>query len=156
VILSVKKNKMRKHAAYIILILLTAGIVATSCGGSSSGNRRETPADTTGTAVIKFDTLEHNFMKVKQGEKVGCIFTFSNAGDADLVVTSASASCGCTVPKFSGKPVSPGETGTIEVIFDTSGREGIQSKTVVVQSNAQNNLVILRIVADVEKRITNK
>jgi hypothetical protein len=60
------------------------------------------------------------------------------------------------VPKFSKKPVPPGEGGTIEVIFDTSGREGIQTKTVVVQSNAENNLVILRIMADVEKIVTNK
>jgi hypothetical protein len=38
------------------------------------------------------------------------------------------------------------------VIFDTSGREGVQTKTVVVQSNAENNLVILRIIADVTKK----
>jgi len=84
--------------------------------------------------------------------EVGCIFTFTNNGDADLVISSASASCGCTVPKFDKKPVPPGRSGTIEVIFDTSGREGVQTKTVVVQSNAENNLVILRIIADVTKR----
>jgi len=83
---------------------------------------------------------------------VGCIFTYTNTGDADLVISSASASCGCTVPKFDKKPVPPGRSGTIEVIFDTSGREGVQTKTVVVQSNAENNLVILRIIADVTKK----
>ena len=45
----------------------------------------------------------------------------------------------------------PGGTGTFEVVFDTSGREGTQTKTVVVQSNAENNMVILRIIAEVQK-----
>jgi hypothetical protein len=66
-------------------------------------------------------------------------------------LTSATASCGCTVPKYNKKPVAPGDGGTVEVVFDTSGRDGIQTKTVVVQSNAENNLVILRIIAEVKK-----
>lgn len=110
------------------------------------------PSDTTGTAVLTFQKPDHDFGKVGAGEKVGCIFSYTNTGDADLVITSASASCGCTVPKYDRKPVPPGGTGTIEVVFDTSGREGLQTKTVVVQSNAENNLVILRIIADVEKK----
>ena len=143
---------MKKLVTYISLIVVLGGLAAASCGRTSSGADRETPADTSGTAVIKFDTLDHNFGSVRPGEKVGCIFKFTNAGDADLVVTAASASCGCTVPKFSKKPVAPGEGGTIEVIFDTSGREGLQTKTVVVQSNAENSLVILRIIAEVVKK----
>jgi len=101
--------------------------------------------------VITFTNPEHDFGKVQAGEKVGCIFTYTNTGDADMVITSASASCGCTVPKYDKRPVPPGGSGTIEVVFDTSGREGIQTKTVVVQSNAENNIVILRIIADVTK-----
>jgi hypothetical protein len=138
------------------MIAVLGMMVISSCGRTSSGAGRENPVDTTGTAFIKFDTLDHNFGAVKPGEKVGCIFKFSNTGDADLVVTAASASCGCTVPKYSKKPVTPGQGGTIEVIFDTSGREGLQTKTVVVQSNAENNLVILRIMADVINTGTNK
>ncbi len=133
-------------------ILAVAAVMTASCGRNSSGAERNMPSDTTGTAVMTFETPEHNFGKVKSGEKVGCIFTFRNTGDADLVIASASASCGCTVPKYDRKPVPPGGAGTIEVIFDTSGREGLQTKTVVIQSNAENNLVILRIIAEVEKK----
>ncbi|MCI0523421.1 MAG: DUF1573 domain-containing protein [Bacteroidales bacterium] len=147
---------MKLIITYILLIAGLGGLAVSSCGKTSSGAGRENPVDTSGTAVIKFDTLDHNFGAVKPGEKIGCIFKFTNTGDADLVVTAASASCGCTVPKFSKKPVAPGEGGTIEVIFDTSGREGLQTKTVVVQSNAENNLVILRIMADIINRGTNK
>ncbi|MCK7529940.1 MAG: DUF1573 domain-containing protein [Marinilabiliales bacterium] len=55
-------------------------------------------------------------------------------------------------PKYEQETGAPGEDGTIEVVFDTSGREGLQTKTVVVQSNAENNLVILRIIAEVVKK----
>lgn len=132
-------------------ILAVAAVMTASCGRSSSGTERNMPSDTTGTALMTFESPEHNFGKVESGEKVGCIFTFRNTGDADLVINSASASCGCTVPKYDRKPVPPEGTGTIEVIFDTSGREGLQTKTVVIQSNAENNLVILRIIAEVIK-----
>jgi len=54
-------------------------------------------------------------------------------------------------PSDDQKADDAGGSGTIEVVFDTAGREGMQTKTVVVQSNAENNLVILRIIADITK-----
>jgi len=141
---------------YISVVMGLAAVVFASCGRGSSGESKNMPSDTTGVAVITFKMLEHNFGAVKEGEKVGCIFPFTNTGDADLVLTSATASCGCTVPKYNKKPVAPGESGTVEVVFDTSGRDGIQTKTVVVQSNAENNLVILRIISEVKKEETTK
>jgi hypothetical protein len=147
---------MKRIFTYISVAAGLAAALFTSCGRGSSGEGKNMPSDTTGTAVITFQSLEHNFGAVKAGEKVGCIFPFTNTGDADLVLTSVTASCGCTAPKYNKKPVAPGEKGTVEVIFDTSGREGIQTKTVVVQSNAENNLVILRFIAEVKTEETIK
>ena len=147
---------MKGIVLYISTGVLVAAVVFASCGRGSSAESKNMPSDTTGVAVMTFSMLEHNFGAVKAGEKVGCIFPFTNTGDADLVLTSATASCGCTVPKYNKKPVAPGETGTVEVVFDTSGRDGIQTKAVVVQSNAENNLVILRIIAEVKKEETTK
>ena len=147
----VKKRRMQRIITYISAIFLVAGLMNASCGRRSTGADKNMPSDTTGTAFISFQSPEHDFGKVRAGEKVGCIFSYTNTGDADLVITSATASCGCTVPKYDKKPVRPGGSGTIEVVFDTSGRESLQTKTVVVQSNAGNNLVILRIIADVIK-----
>jgi hypothetical protein len=142
---------MKQIMTYILAVAGLAAMVLASCGRGSSAESKNTPPDTTGVAVITFKMLEHNFGAVKAGEKVGCIFPFTNTGDADLVLTSATASCGCTAPKYNKKPVAPGDAGTVEVVFDTSGRDGMQTKTVVVQSNAENNLVILRIIAEVKK-----
>ncbi len=142
---------MIKKGTYLLGLMIAVALLQASCGRGSSGAGRNIPSDTTGTAVLTFREPEHDFGKVSAGEKVGCIFSYDNTGDADLVITSATASCGCTVPKYNRKPVPPGGSGTIEVLFDTSGREGLQTKTVVVQSNAENKIVILRIIADVVK-----
>ena len=143
---------MKNTLTFLMACLAAAAFLTGACGRSSSGEGRNTATDTTGTAVLTFSTPEHNFGTVKEGEKVGCIFSYTNTGDADLVISSASASCGCTVPRYDKRPVPPGKSGTIEVIFYTSGREGLQTKTVVVQSNAENNLIILRIIAEVTKK----
>lgn len=141
---------MKKGLLYLTVIMFMGGILSTSCGigGSKAGN--EAVADTTGKAVIEFREMEHNFGSVEAGEKIGCIFSFKNTGDADLILASASASCGCTVPKYDRKPIPPGGSGGIEVVFDSSGRTGLQTKTIVVQSNAENNLIILRIIAEIK------
>ena len=142
---------MKLQGTYILVLIVAVTLFSTSCQQRARGEAGKNQTDTTGTAVLTFQSPEHDFGKVKAGEKVGCIFSYTNTGDADLVITAASASCGCTVPKYDRKPVPPGKSGTIEVVFDTSGREGLQTKTVVVQSNAENNLVILRIIAEVVK-----
>lgn len=124
-----------------------------SCNNGNSENvtgQEKEPG--TGIAQLEFSRMEHDFGKISAGEKVGTIFTFANTGDGDLVITSASTSCGCTVPKYSKKPIAPGESGTLEVVFDSSGRAGLQTKTVTVQSNASKPVIVLKITADIETK----
>ncbi len=130
----------------VILILAAAG-----CSGKTQkgeDNAKSGLSDT-GSAVIAFMKYEHLFGKVNEGEKVGCIFTFENKGTANLVLLSVSTTCGCTVPKYDRKPVAPGKSGTLEVVFDTSGRSGIQTKTITVKSNAKTPVILLKITAEV-------
>jgi hypothetical protein len=126
--------------------------------GFSCGNAPDKPAmqsSPSDTASIFFREYEHDFGKIAEGEKVGCVFTFENRGTAPLVVNSAVTSCGCTVPKFDKKPVPPGGTGILEVIFDSSGRGGVQTKTITVKSNATKPLVLLRITGEVVTNSNN-
>ena len=51
------------------------------------------------TADIKFDKTTHDFGTFSENNPVvSCVFTFTNIGDAPLVIHQAVASCGCTVP----------------------------------------------------------
>ncbi len=43
----------------------------------------------------------------------------------------------------------PGGEGSLEVVFDTSGRNGMQTKTITVKSNAKPAVVLLKITAEV-------
>ncbi len=122
----------------------------TQCRGNSSvNNTKYVLSDTIGTPVITFVNVTHDFGTIDEGEKVACVFKFSNTGDADLVLTSVLTSCGCTVSKFSKKPIPPGGSGTIEITYDSTDRNGMQTKTITVQSNAKNKIMILRITAEV-------
>jgi len=96
---------------------------------------------------ITFTEDEHDFGKVIQGEKVTFSFRFKNTGDGDLIIADVSSSCGCTVPKFTKEPISPGSDGTILVTFDSNNRKGFQNKTVTVVSNTQPNTKVLKIKA---------
>ena len=65
---------MKARVTYILAFLAVAVIFSASCGRSQSSAARGIPADTTGTAILTFQKLDHDFGKVREGEKVGCIF----------------------------------------------------------------------------------
>ena len=100
-------------------------------------------------AEITFDRTEYDFGKIAEGEKVGCIFKYENTGKDNLIIQNATGSCGCTVPRWSKEPTAPGESGQLEVIFDSSGRRGKQNKSVTVTSNTMDKVTILKITADI-------
>src|SRR5437868_10703526 len=73
------------------------------------------------TTVQMIDTV-YDFGKVTDGEKVEYSYRFKNTGKNPLIVSNATASCGCTVPERPDEPIKPGETGFIKVVFNTQGR----------------------------------
>jgi len=137
----------RLLAIFSVIVLLLAG-----CGNNPQTARINTGIQDqdTGKAILFFTEYEHNFGKVSEGEKVGYVFKFENTGTSDLIINAAITTCGCTISKYDRKPIHPGEHGKLEVVFDTSGRNGMQTKTVTVRSNASVPVVVLKIIAEVE------
>jgi hypothetical protein len=99
--------------------------------------------------VITFKKVNHDFGKIKEGEKAVYTFEFTNTGDAPIVVSNAQPSCGCTTPSWTKTPVLPGKSGSITASFDSAGKPGAQSKTVTVTSNATVGSVTLSFKCDV-------
>jgi len=90
--------------------------------------------------VIKFDDLNFDFGVVKQGENLEHIFKFTNEGEGTLVLTSVQPSCGCTgVVMDEKKEFEKGEEGEIKITFNTQGRQGVNTKTVIVNTNDLEN-----------------
>lgn len=98
---------------------------------------------------MKFDETLFDFGTITQGEKVSHTFRFENTGRKNLIISNASADCGCTVPEFSKKPVPPGESGIIKVTFDSYGKSGIITKQITFLTNCIPNTQILKIKADI-------
>jgi hypothetical protein len=102
---------------------------------------------------IKFDKLVHDFGQIMQDDKAIHEFTFTNTGDAPLMISMARSSCGCTVPTYSKEPILPGASGSIKVRYD-SHRVGPINKQVVVESNSSTGTVYLKITGQVNTRPT--
>lgn len=84
-----------------------------------------------------------------------CTFLFVNTGKSPLYITQAIASCGCTVPTYTDKPIAPGDTGKIEVKYNGTGRyPGKFKKTITITSNTKqryNRVFIEGIMAEKEE-----
>ena len=103
--------------------------------------------------VMTFDRVSHDFGTIKEGEIAKTVFSFTNTGENDLYIVDAIGSCGCTVPKYPKNiPIKPGESGEIEVNFDSNGRPSLQQKMVKVSANTLSGGELLRIQAFVEPK----
>ena len=98
---------------------------------------------------ITFDSDLHDFGRITSGESSSYSFHFRNTGDADLVLSGCSATCGCTVADYPRGRIAPGKEGYVTVTFNSQGKTGQQYQEVTVTSNAQPGRNILKITAQV-------
>ncbi len=165
---------MIKKTIYLASIVALSAL-AVSCGNSSKEkelqNRiaeletqveatKPTTNSTTPEAEVKpegplpsfeFPEEEHDFGTINEGDEVEKVFKFKNVGEAPLIISSAKASCGCTVPKWPKEPIGIGEEGEILVRFNSKGKPGIQNKTITITANTYPSTSRLKIKADVTK-----
>lgn len=123
-----------------ILALLTTGCDIRKSDRMASISKEDSIAKAKAMAIpttVQMIDSVYNFGKVADGEIVEYSYRFKNTGDKPLIVSNASASCGCTVPEKPEQPVLPGEIGFIKVKFNSANRVGAAHKTVTVRSNAQ-------------------
>lgn len=95
-------------------------------------------------AKIEFKTDVIDYGTIEKGSDGVRIFEFTNTGNAPLIISNVKSTCGCTVPKKPDGPILPGDTGKIEVKYDTNRVNPIR-KTITVTSNAETPTVALKI-----------
>jgi len=96
---------------------------------------------------IEFNTTEHDFGTVAEGQKVSYTYAVKNKGAAPLIIQNAQPSCGCTVPDWTKTPIPVGGTGFVKAEFDTHGKSGIQNKTITVTSNSWPKTTVIKFKA---------
>lgn len=95
-------------------------------------------------AKIEFKTETIDYGTIEKGADGVRVFEFTNTGNAPLIISKVSSTCGCTIPKKPKEPILPGKTGEIEVKYDTKRVMPIR-KTITVISNAETPTVALKI-----------
>jgi len=119
--------------------------------GTDSVNNTASASGSANTDLpeMKFEEEVFDFGRITQGEKVSHAFKFKNTGNKNLIISGASGSCGCTVPEWPKEPVQAGQEGTVNVVFNSEGKSGIQEKTVTIVSNCEPATRIIRIKAEI-------
>ncbi len=106
--------------------------------------------------VMNFEEKVHDFGNIQEGDVVTKVFKFTNTGEAPLIISNASSSCGCTVPSYTEKPIAPGESGEIEVKYNSRGKKNQDNKVVRITANtwpATNNVTIKAFVEADESKV---
>lgn len=73
-----------------------------------------------------------NLGDVVNGEVVAREIPVQNEGQSDLVIASVTTSCGCTQATLEPMTISPGESGTLHIEFD-SGAHGPELTGVLIR-----------------------
>ena len=102
--------------------------------------------------VVEFDKEIHDFGEIEQGEIAETAFTIKNVGDNDLYIVDAHGSCGCTVPEVTKEAIKPGESAPISVKFDSNGKSGEVTKTVMITCNTAKVVENIKIKANVKTK----
>lgn len=115
------------------------GLMLLLCTGWTNASAQK--AEQKDGPKIVFRKTVHNYGTLKAGGDGSIVFEFKNTGNAPLVISNVTKSCGCITPDWTSGPVNPGETGEIKLTYDTH-RIGAIDKYVTVASNAVNGSVV--------------
>ncbi len=83
---------------------------------------------------IIFNEETHNFGTITDADgEATTEFTFINLSSSPIILKHVQASCGCTLPRYSAKPVAPNGIGKIFVGYNPEGRPGFFHKPITIK-----------------------
>jgi len=128
------------------VIIIIFFLIYSCSGGLENKNHEENDVP-----AIAFKDSIYNFGSVDIGDEVTHDFLFRNAGNRNLVIKEVEAGCVCTsVPYYTAEVISPGDTGCVRIKLETAGLFGYQAKSILIKSNAKNEIKRLIVKAYVE------
>jgi len=142
------------------LIIFVSCIALIACNNSDTktaapiANKIDVLKDSANfTSIQWLDSIHRDLGKVTEGEQVEVSYRFKNTGTKPLIITSVTASCGCTVPETPKEPFAPGAEGLIKATFNSKNRVGQNRKEVYVTANTKpDNQQQLEFTIEVEKK----
>ncbi len=134
-----------------LFLCLFAAATLAACNHStpSTTDGATTLPNAANAPVMKFEFDTHDFGKIKQGDKTSYDFKFTNTGKSPLVISNATATCGCTTPEWPHTPIKPGDNGIIKVTFSSIGKSGLQDKLITVTANTVPDKTKVHLIGEV-------
>jgi hypothetical protein len=148
-----------------VMMIFALGVVFTSCKDRNAEKRiaelESRLAELEGKKAVgpttaepegplpqfQFETVDHDFGTISEGQVVEYTYKFKNSGEAPLIIQGAQGSCGCTASDWTKSPIPVGGTGYVKAKFDSNGKPNIQNKTVTVTANTWPKQTVLRFKA---------
>jgi hypothetical protein len=121
-----------------ILLILALLFSFASCYGKNSGKKKIEPLN----EAKMLDPFTLDFGKAKEGEVLKHSFDLKNDSKKVLNIKDVNTSCGCTASKIAKKSLSPGESTSIEVAFNTKGYSGQVTQFIYVNTDSVEKPVI--------------
>jgi len=125
----------------------------------SCQNKNSQPSDKTttnsGTPKFEFQEEFYNFGGLQAGEVAAYSFRFKNSGNGPLIIDKIESDCGCVTVHFPQKPIAPGKSDFIEVVFNSAGETGRVYKEIIVFANTLPPTTKLAIAATVNNELIN-
>ncbi len=88
--------------------------------------------------MITFEKDQLELKPITEGESVEVVYTFTNTGKSNLVLSAVEPTCGCTVTDdWPKEPIAPGAKAKIKAKYNSEGRgTGQITKSIMIKSNA--------------------
>lgn len=105
-----------------------------------------------GAAQPEASWLERNYdfgVFKEENKEVNCEMRVLNTGNEPLLIVRAQAGCGCTSINYPEDPILPGDTASVKVTYNPSGRPGQFTKQVLIFTNTVPRRTILEISGNV-------
>lgn len=109
-------------------------------------------AEAATNTTMSFDKMVHDFGNIKVDTDNNATFVVTNTGKNPLIIEDVSVSCGCTTAEKPEKPIAPGKSDKISVIFHPKpGQLKEQKKSIAITANTNPKVVSLDIKAFVKE-----
>jgi ABC-type sugar transport system ATPase subunit len=100
------------------------------------------------STTISFNKMLHDFGTIKEDTENEATFIVTNTGKNPLIIEKVDVSCGCTTAQKPEKPILPGKSDKIAVVFHPKvGQLNEQKKTITVTANTNPKIAVLDIKA---------
>lgn len=143
---------MKTHLSALMIMCAVASLVLMHCHQAEAQSQAFITVKN-----LSFEKTVHDFGAIADGSgPKTCTFKYKNNTDIAIVIQKVIVSCSCTSVEWSDKPVKPGGTGEVKVVFSNRLGPGKFDKSISVTTSSTPVQILLHVKGDVTKKAAQK